>query len=234
MDELITIGIQLFCLAPIILFAAIKKIKIIPVYFLLSVGYVLVNFALLNCTNDVGGWNWGGKSGAIAFSLIIFLAFPALRAELGFTLTLKSNSIAKSLTAITMLFFAAASLGLTQERTPFNIETILFQLAMPSLDEEMAYRGILLCLLSRGLSASKNSKSNFAAVIITLLFGAVHGVHYSGGDLSIDPLGFLIATAVGAVLMYMRVLSGSIFFPIIGHSIFNVTLLSVPMIHYYG
>lgn len=165
MDELIIIGIQLFCLAPIILFAAIKKIKIIPVCFLLSVGYVLVNFALLNCINDVGGWNWSGKSGAIAFSLIIFLAFPTLRAGLGFTLTQKSNSIAKSLTAITMLFFVAASLGLTQERTPFNIETILFQLTMPSLDEEMVYRGILLCLLSRGISASKDSRYNLLQLL---------------------------------------------------------------------
>jgi len=208
--------------------------KIEPTYISLAVGYAIANFALLNYTHNIGGWNWIGKSCALAFSLMVIMALPKLRAELGFTLSQRSNSIKKSFSAITLLFVSAVCLSFNQENIPFNIETLLFQLTMPSLDEELAYRGILLLLLLKGLHINSNSLFNPATILITLLFGTVHGIHYSNDSLNIDPLAFLIATAIGSVLMYIRLLSGSVVFPIIGHSVFNVTLLSSAMIQYHG
>src|SRR3990167_2117691 len=207
--------------------------KIEPTYISLAVGYAIANFAILNYTHNIGGWNWIGKSCALAFSLMIIMALPKLRAELGFTLSQRSNSIKKSFSAITLLFVSAVCLSFNQENIPFNIETLLFQLTMPSLDEELAYRGILLLLL-KGLHINSKTLFNPATILITLLFGTVHGIHYSNDSLNIDPLAFLIATAIGSVLMYIRLLSGSVVFPIIGHSVFNVTLLSSAMIQYHG
>jgi membrane protease YdiL (CAAX protease family) len=208
--------------------------KIEPTYISLAVGYAIANFALLNYTHNIGGWNWIGKSCALAFSLMIIMALPKLRAELGFTLSQRSNSIKKSFSAITLLFVSAVCLSFNQENISFNIETLLFQLTMPSLDEELAYRGILLFLLLKGLHINSNTLFNPATILITLLFGTVHGIHYSNDILNIDPLAFLITTAIGSVLMYIRLLSGSVVFPIIGHSVFNVTLLSSAMIQYHG
>ena len=211
-----------------------NKIKIEPLYISLAAGYAIANFALLNYTHNIGGWNWIGKSCALAFSLMIIMAIPKLRAELGFTLIQKSNSIKNSLSAITILFFSAVCLSFTQESIPFNVNTILFQISMPSLDEELTYRSILLFLLLRGIQTSVNTHFNPAIILITLLFGTIHGIHYSSGSLSIDPLAFLIATVIGGILMHIRLLSGSIVFPIIGHSVFNVTLLSSAMIQHHG
>lgn len=239
MDESITFGVQLFCLLPVIIFAAIKKIKINSTYILLSIAYIFASFALLNFISGkplsaMTGWNWFGKSSAIAFSLIIVMALPTLRAEFGFTFTQKSNSIAKSLAAIAILFLVGAGLSFTQDIAPFNIETILFQLTMPSLDEEIAYRGILLYFLSKAFSSSNNSRLNLAVILIIVLFGAAHGIHYVNGNLNIDPWAFFVTASVGAILMHIRLLSGSIVFPILGHSVFNVTLLSGAMIQYHG
>lgn len=205
-----------------------------PIYILLAAGYAITNFALLNYTHNIGGWNWIGKSCALAFSLMIIMALPKLRAELGFTLIQKSNSVKKSLSAITILFFSAICLSFNQENISFDVKTLLFQLTMPSLDEELAYRSILLFLLLKGLCINSKTLFNPATILITLLFGTIHGIHYSNDSLNIDPLAFLITTAIGSVLMYIRLLSGSIVFPIIGHSVFNVTLLSSTMIQYHG
>jgi membrane protease YdiL (CAAX protease family) len=238
-DELITLSIQISCLLPIIAFAIFKKIEINSTYILLSIAYIFTNFALLNYASykplsDLVSWNWVGKASALAFSLIIILVLPKLRIDAGFTLRQKSNSIAKSLTAVTMLFFAGAGLSLLKESTPFSIETILFQLTMPSLDEEIAYRGIFLYLLCKGISPNNKSNFNIAVIFIIFFFGAAHGVRYDNGDLNINLWSFLITASVGAVLMYIRLLSGSIVLPILGHSVFNVTLLSGAMIQYHG
>jgi len=117
---------------------------------------------------------------------------------------------------------------------PFSLDTLLFQATMPSIEEELAYRGIMLALLERAFGHSPMSyrwRFGWAAVITSLLFW--HDVTIHHGSLII-PLSRVDTAIDGAVWALARTRSGSLLWPMLFHSVCNLSLFAVAMMRYGG
>lgn len=117
------------------------------------------------------------------------------------------------------------------EHSDKRTEQLLFQFTMPGIDEELAYRGIMMGLLSTALKpnvyvASKNL-GNPALIITSIMFGLVHsfsidhhwGFHQNWFE-------FINMFLVGLFLGWLTIKSGSILISILSHNLIN-TLLKI-------
>lgn len=181
-----------------------------------------------------GEWNWSGKIYGIAGSLLFLLVF---RKELGdhnfITLRQRSNSLKPQLIITILAFVVAAVLAvLAVMKSGERSEYFLFQFTMPGPDEELAYRGIILGLLSNTLKSRiyiRNiSLGNPALLITSILFGLGHsfqidpqwGVHQNWVE-------FFSSFAFGMLLGWLTLRSGSILMAIMIHDLINVIPLLI-------
>ena len=110
----------------------------------------------LRISNWNSNWNWVGKIyaiiGAIAF-LLVYRKFPLK----DYFLTFKQESkfLKKGILIITSLLIIKTVLMFFAPTKMLNWETLFFQFSMPGINEEIAYRGIMLGLLAKILK-SKN------------------------------------------------------------------------------
>jgi membrane protease YdiL (CAAX protease family) len=178
-------------------------------------------------------WNWMGKGASILFSLLILLLVPQLRIDSGLVIRQRPGSLSWSIGLTVAAALAAGLYAWLQPATAFSMETLLFQASMPTISEELVYRGTLLAALT--IAWPKQPKFaahsvNLPAVVITLVFAVGHGLTWSNA-LQVSVFSMLSTGAVGAMLMYIRLRSGSLLFPLVAHSLFNMVVLCVPMMH---
>ena len=107
-----------------------------------------------------------------------------------------------------------------------DVGTFFFQLGMPSLDEEFAYRGVMLGLLLTALKPDLKiaalNLGNPSIIVAAILFGLVHSLNLnSSWELSQDWLYFSYTFTYGLALGWMTIKSRSILFPIISHILSN-------------
>jgi hypothetical protein len=107
-----------------------------------------------------------------------------------------------------------------------SVENILFQITMPSVVEEIAYRGILLTLLNQIFERNfRWGKTQFGVglMVTSLLFGLWHGL--SIGDnfsLEMNWFAFILTGLIGFLLGFVRERTGSLLYPIILHILINL------------
>jgi membrane protease YdiL (CAAX protease family) len=96
---------------------------------------------------------------------------------------------------------------------------------MPGLDEEIFYRGVGLALLNRAFGKNQDlfgAKIGWGLIIISLLFGIIHGVHLTDQlELKVDLFSMLLTVASGFLLGWLRERSGSLVLPIAAHNLGN-------------
>ncbi|BAV07056.1 CPBP family intramembrane glutamic endopeptidase [Filimonas lacunae] len=101
-------------------------------------------------------------------------------------------------------------------------ETLLFQLLLPGIDEEMMFRGVLLGLLLTALKERIALIGSPAIGITAVLFGCSHavtvGAHYS---IHFDPFYFLQTALAGYVWGWITFKSRSILLAIVSHNLCN-------------
>lgn len=107
-----------------------------------------------------------------------------------------------------------------------NISQLKFQFTMPGIDEELAFRGIMLGILSNTLRSKIHIGSinlgNPSLIITSILFGLGH-------SLKIDDIynfhqnwfEFVNMFAIGLLLGWMTIKSGSIIMAILSHNLIN-------------
>jgi membrane protease YdiL (CAAX protease family) len=105
-------------------------------------------------------------------------------------------------------------------------ETLLFQLTMPGLDEEIMFRAILLGLLLTCLKENiKIGQFNFGSpsiLIIGLLFGLLHGLTLTDNfSFKFDYLYFLSTFIFGYIWSWITLKSKSILQPLVSHNVSN-------------
>ena len=114
---------------------------------------------------------------------------------------------------------------LTDSGFRISAEYFLFELSMPGLDEEIFYRGIGLALMNRAFGKSRGlfgAKIGWGLIIISVLFGLVHGVYLTEQmKLKIDLFSGLLTTFSGFLLGWLRERSGSLVLPIAAHNLGN-------------
>ncbi len=172
-------------------------------------------------------WNWIGKIIAIAATLIMIAAIPTIgAAEVGMTLRQRAGSLVPVLICTALLCALAWGMeALDADGTDLSLERLLYQATMPGLDEELFMRGLLLALLLRGFAERWNlwgAPMGPAAVSITFLFAAGHGLRIVEGSLFFDPLNFAVTGTLGFGLLWLRQRTGSLAAPVLVHNLLNV------------
>jgi len=189
---------------------------------LTSLPFEYETFAFLNLE-----MNWEGKLFSYLF-VILFLAFyrtiPLKR--YGFTLLQNegtqrySNRMLLSIATIFTIY------GYLIGGYSATLENILFQLTMPSVVEELVYRGILLTLLNQIYERQfKIGKTNFGVglLITSVLFGLWHGLSVSDAFVfEMNWFAFILTGIIGFVLGLVRERTGSLLYPIILHILINL------------
>jgi len=98
---------------------------------------------------------------------------------------------------------------------------------LPGLDEELAFRGIMLGLLvtalSNRLEIGRLNLGHPAMWVTAVLFGFVHGLRF-GGALYMDWFHFGMTAVIDLILAWMTLKSRSILMPIVAHNLYNFSL----------
>ena len=177
-------------------------------------------------------WNWSGKLASIAISIAFLALFPSIRARCGLTPRQKPGSVLGSVLILAALAGLAAYLDHGTPKVAFSAETITFQALMPTISEELIYRGSLLVLMTMALPKviGPGRFSAPAGVLATCaIFGIGHGVASDGARLIVSYEALIWTTIIGVGLTVLRRRSGSLVAPMIGHSLFNLISEGLPM-----
>jgi hypothetical protein len=167
-------------------------------------------------------WNWQGKLLEIAWPALLFFVVPGLTlAHLGLRVRPAPGSWKP------LLLAGAAALGISAFLLPHmgghpDRETLLFELSMPGLGEELVFRGAFQSLLNEVFGKPwriLGAELGWGFVISTLLFTTGHGLLMTP-DLRVRfvPFAMLPALLLGPILGWMRERSGSIWPCILVHN----------------
>lgn len=180
---------------------------------------------------DLGGdFNWLGKALAVLVS-IGFLWYYTKGDLASAFVTLKqsgddkrSGFIAATIFFLLTAAYAAFYLPGTESG---GFGSWGYQLTMPSIEEELRYRGILYFLLFRSLvpqSKSLGSPAFLAGLVVVLLFGFGHGFTVDRNwNIGIEFWEILYTGINGAFFTYVAVKTRSLLLPILMHSWANVS-----------
>lgn len=179
-------------------------------------------------------WNWGGKLVATGALLAMIALATRLdprhtRVSLGVTSAQRPGSLGPALAALALITVVSLVWSLVEEGSNFSTERLLFQAFMPSIDEELWLRGLMLGLLTVGLGSGGGAVRvlgapiSAAAVTITAMFALPHGLSVgTDGALSLSWESLGLTFFFGAVLVWLRERTGSVLMPMVGHSLINL------------
>jgi membrane protease YdiL (CAAX protease family) len=211
----------------------LRPLKGLAYLFLVANCFLLYLPNFVPCLRLPGShWNWSGKMLAIAFSCLVLAWSPWLRQNIGLRWRQSPGSIWVSLPCFLVCLGSGIASGFYVSQKAFSPETLLFQLFMPTLDEELAFRGIALALLEREFGQSPMScrlRYGWAAFILALIFGFAHAVTLAGGHIGLSLPPLVITFYIASVLTIARIRSGSLLWPMLCHSASNVALFTVAM-----
>lgn len=194
-------------------------------YFALTLQYHFDCFNLIN-----GNWNWDGKIYGIACGVAMYFIFRRQFNENNF-FTLKQNKEGiKSALKFVVVILSIAILGGVVNEKEFNLETLLFQISMPGIDEEIMYRSVLLGLMCSALRTGGAAWRNPAIIINAVLFGLVHSLTLGDGALQFNSVNFIWTAILGYSFGYITIKTRSILIPMLTHNLYNFTLNLLAMI----
>ena len=178
-------------------------------------------------------WNWVGKLFSIAFSCLLLARSPWLRQNVGLRWRQAAGSFPMVLICFAACIADSIHNGLDAIPIPFSWETLLFQAFIPSIDEELAFRGISLALLERAFAHSPMGcrlRYGWAALVTAVLFGIGHAVAFREGHFRFFMVPFLFTFGFASVAALVRTRSGSLLWPILCHTAINLPLYLILMI----
>jgi len=184
-----------------------------------------------------GNWNWSGKIYATISSIIFYFVFKKHFCKNDFT-TLKQQkgSLKYSiLVIISLVFLVVISTYVFTPTTSLNYETLAFQLTMPGIDEEFAFRGIMLGILTTLLAKKiiiKNINIGSPATWITaILFGLIHGLALNSNlAIQMNWLSFINTFGIGLLYGWITLKSKSFLMSTLSHNSYNFLLSLTQMI----
>jgi membrane protease YdiL (CAAX protease family) len=172
-------------------------------------------------------WNWTGKIASALFSLIVILILrKKFQIDFAFTLKQRKGSLKPTLITVGILVtIGVIVLWLFSSKGNPTLETHLFQLTMPGIAEELAFRGLFLGLLNNVFKKSHRilgAEISWGVVVTSLLFGLWHGIGFDNASnfyFNIEPI--LMTLMAGFVLAWLRERTGSLLIPVLFHNLIN-------------
>ena len=140
-----------------------------------------------------------------------------------FTLKQDKNNIKKTSWVAFGLVVFATVVWYVLGNSDFDSETLLFQLTLPGIDEEIMYRVILLGLL---MSSTENKITKFignpAVLITSILFGLIHAFTLSKDySINFNLIYFLQTAFAGYIWGWVTIKNKSILLAILSHNFSN-------------
>lgn len=176
-------------------------------------------------------FSWVGKILSLATSLtIVYSVSNSDRQDIGFTTRTNTKNQIKSGILIFigfLLFDFVFKMILFPKGGSFDLETFAFQATMPGLTEELVFRGINLWLLDKVFPPKwtfKGVKFGWGFIIVTILFGLLHGVFLTTNhEFKFDLMTIVYLSLISSLsLGILRKLSGSIIYSVLGHNTINI------------
>ena len=225
--------IHLIIVLPIILLTlkskkkeSLKILLAFSIFFLLNSTLLFLPLKFEELRIIGGNWNWNGKIFAILGSIIFLLLYRKFELK-DYHLTFNQNKefLKEGVIIISVLLIIQTVLGLIYKSPKeWNAETFLFQLTMPGIDEEIAFRGIMLGLLTKILKPTSKTLFHPAIIITSLLFGMAHGLFLNESyELTFNSYPFFTTLIHGMIWGFVTIKSGSILLALVSHNIGNVT-----------
>lgn len=205
-------------------------ILVFTIYFLVRSFLLHLPFEFQHVNFITGHWNWSGKIMAVGSSVLFLIVYRKFKLN-DYFLTFKQNPVfLKKGVAIVALLLIIGSVTSYIYSTPkeWNLETILFQLTMPGIDEEIAYRGIMMGLLTQvlkpGIRLSKHLQFNPSILITAILFGFAHGFFITDSYSIVFKVYPVLRTMIlGYIWGWITIKSGSVLLALISHNLGNVS-----------
>ena len=216
-----------------------------PVYLLLFLvvyaGARIVNRLphpdLLGLPPEGLAYNWVGHLFMIAWVLIVVRIGPLRASTVGLTLRQRPGSVLPAvLVTLGVVVFKGGLALLLSGGPPDDLmtETLLFQITMPALAQELVYSGLLLSLMLVALGGERVDQQFdwtlpvvLAVVVTALGHGITFGLRYDSG-LSFSVSAFLVPFIGKIVYAWLRLSTGSLLFPILAYSLSNLVVVLIP------
>jgi uncharacterized protein len=171
-------------------------------------------------------WNWQGKIFGILWATIFLLVYRSLSfSEFGLTIKINTGSF-WPIVVMSLIVLLPNIIGFVSgSRSQSNTETLLFQMTMPGLSEELIFRGVYQSLLNRSFGKPRvvwGAQVGFGLILTAILFGLVHFISIDDlGRVHYSVVGLLSSFGVGMGLGWIRERSGSILPGIVLHNLIN-------------
>ena len=175
--------------------------------------------------NLIGGrYNWEGKIAGTIFSLVIaFVFLRNSRMEWGLTLRQTGPAVkwGWTIAALVAVANAAFVFWYWPGTSSADLADWTYQLTMPSLDEELVYRGILLLMLERAFRPTLNLLGvpvGWGALITILIFYVSHALRVDADWDVAFIAGDILPFIYASFWVYVRAATGSLLAPVLLHS----------------
>lgn len=177
-------------------------------------------------------WNWQGKLLDLSWALLFVAIWRKhTLGQLGLRWRLEPGSLRPIFIVMTILTALFAVPGFFRES--FTAEEILYQLTMPSLSEELIFRGILLALFTDVFGRPwrlGGAYIGWGLIATSVLFGFNHGALVVDTELFFQPVLIAATGILGAIFCWMRERSGSLWPAMLAHSLVNTAEFIVPLV----
>ena len=182
-----------------------------------------------------GKWNWTGKLYGIIFGLITYYLLSKQLKQLKFLRIRQDNRTLNKTLLLSGLIIFISAFSFFETTKEFNTETLLFQLTLPGIDEEIMFRAVLLGLLLTCLKdkivIGNYNLGNPSVLIIGILFGLCHGIQVTKKlNIEFKTIAFISAFLFGYIWSWIAYKSKSILQPVISHNLSNFFFSLIRMI----
>lgn len=184
---------------------------------------------------DFLAFNWIGKLFSMIVSILFIIASRKYLSELSLedcNISLVPKKKAVKTTVVSLLALLAILIYVLIRTSgaskSFDLETLLFQLTMPGLEEDLAFRGIYLGLLNKAFVKKVkvlDGEFGVGLIISSVLFGLMHAMQISfSTGFAFNLFSFVLTGSIGFCLGVMAESTGSLVLPIVAHNLYNTVV----------
>ena len=202
----------------------INNLRILSItfcYYIYSIALLLPKlFDVCNFINS--RWNWDGKIFGIICCVLLYLIFRKLFSDNDFfTFKQSKDGLKPAALGAAIVVLISAVIWAILGNTQFNIESLLFQISLPGIDEELMFRGLILGLMCSSLRTIQSSFGNTAIILNAVLFGLMHALTLTSDSINFNFIYFLQTGSAGYIWAWITLKSKSILLAIIYHNFSN-------------
>lgn len=202
----------------------LKIVLIFTIYFIINDLLLNLPFLFPETKFSIldGKSNWSGKIYNLIGS-VLFLLFYRKYPLKDYFLTFKQHPEFLKTGVIIVIFGLLVQSIISFKVLPksFNIETLLYQFSIPGITEEIAFRGIMLGLLTKILK-SKYVWVSPAILTTSILFGFAHSLFLTKNfEIFLNLTHFIKSFSHGLLWGWITIKSGSILLALLSHNLNN-------------